>query len=497
MVTVYSTLEHRLDRLRICLDVPQCHADRLSDECSSLLNRRLRTLISTILDTIYQECGKIFIMESLILDLGELPLVGFENSFCQRLEHLLLLRLLNYGGRADLPAEETVSSGTRLDNWAQFSHYLKHGHWSRAEHRPDPAALNTWLLEELAKQVQQNLPVLASNSLYLGSRSRLYRMLQPATLTRLCLYLANLQSITEPVTQTTLQLCALRYFQLHPQCTMPIQRQDEPVLVPESHEPLLVMLFSGNDTPSAALTSRLQDLWHQPSVRSVLKRHLSSSEYQRLQSRLDHRLDKENSEPYNGSSRNTDQPDISQSNGINNFNRNRTMVLVPIGVSNGGITLLWPLLSGLFEQLGLMEKSKFIHHQAQVDAVCWLDELIWADGKYAEWRMPLNKLLCGLPLDASLEWTQPDTHTIEVMQRWLSTLPQRLPAWKHFGISDIRQLYLQRPAWLVPNHEDFTLYIEPQVYDVLLTDWPWPTGMLMLPWLIKPLIIHWSAPPVE
>ncbi|PXX59078.1 hypothetical protein SAMN05660489_04870 [Pseudomonas sp. LAMO17WK12:I10] len=481
MIAVYSTSAHRLDRLRICLGMPQCHADRLSDKCSSLFDRRLRTLISDVLDRVHQKYPALQVTETLILDLGELPLVDFEKTFCQRLEELLLLRLLSYGGRAGPPTVETVVSKTRSDNMEQFSHYLNHGYWPTAEHRPNTNALDIWLLEELVKQPQRGLPILASHCLHFHNLWRLYRSLQPATLTRLCLYLVDLQSITEPVTPGALRLCALRYFQLHPQCTVPMLRQDEPAFTPDGDEQMLVILFSDYDATPPALTTRLQTLWQKSSVRGVLKRHLTANTYKRLQSRLN---------PVGNSKRDN-------SSNSNTVNCHRAVDLTPISVSNGGITLLWPLLSGLFEQLGLMEKSKFIHHQAQVDAVCWLDELIWADGKYDEWRMPLNKLLCGLPLDAPLEWTQPDTHAVEVMQRWLSALPQRLPAWKHFGGADIRQLYLQRSAWLVPGHEDFTLYIEPQVYDVLLADWPWPTGMLMLPWLIKPLIIHWSAPPVE
>lgn len=494
----YLTTEHRLDRIRICLDAPACYTDHLTEECSRLFHRRMRTLIAAVLDRVHHECGALLVAAPLTLDLGEMPLFDFENCFCRRLEHQLLEWLLSYAALTVLPAAATSPTNTQPDTLKQFGHYLNHGYWSTTEHRSDLEALDTWLLRELATQPQHSLPVLAGHCLYLGSLLRLYRSLQPATLTRLCLHLAQLQSITEPVTQGTLRLCALRYFQLHPQCTVPVLRQDERAFVLEGNEQLLMILFGGYDTASPALTARLQALWQQSAVHSILERHLTASAYQWLQSRLDRSLVGAMTS-IDDSKNNAARRDNSDSNGSgnNSITRHRAAVLEPISVSNGGITLLWPLLPGLFEQLGLMEKSQFIHCQAQVDAVCWLDELIWADGHYAEWRMPLNKLLCGLPLDASLEWTQPDTHAVEVMQQWLSTLPQRLPAWKHFGISDIRQLYLQRPAWLVPSHGDFTLYIEPQVYDVLLTDWPWPTGMLMLPWLIKPLIIHWSAPPVE
>ncbi len=111
-------------------------------------------------------------------------------------------------------------------------------------------------------------------------------------------------------------------------------------------------------------------------------------------------------------------------------------------------------------------------------------------------RTVTNKLLCGLPLDTRLEWTPPDSAVTEVMQHWLSTLAEHLPGWRRLGLADIRELFLQRPAWLVPSNENFTLYIQPEVYDVLLDDWPWPKSVLILPWLVQPLAIEWCKPSV-
>jgi hypothetical protein len=473
MSVAYQSIEHKLDCLKISVSASSDHAERVAEECSRLFHRRLRPLISTVLDRVHQEHGDLLIADPLTLDLGDLPLSDLENRFYQRLEQRLLEWLLRNAKSMTRPPAAAIATAPvndPTDALTQFNHYLSRGKWPTTERWAGAGRLDTWLLKQLVAQPRRYLVSLATHCLQPEALRRLYLVLQATTLIRLCRYLVPLQTLTEPITPWTLKLCALRYFQQHPQCAMPSFREGEQPFVPDSNEYLVVTLFSGYDIASPALNTWLKALWHQPPVRDILKRRLTSPVFQRLEARL-----------YAVRGEQGAAADKS----------------LAISIGNGGITLLWPLLPGLFEQLGLLEGKRFLHRQAQLNAVCWLDELIWADGEYAEWRMPLNKLLCGLPLDTRLEWTPPDSVATEVMRHWLSTLTERLPGWKRLGPEDIRQLFLQRPAWLVPANGSFTLYIQPEVYDVLLNDWPWPKNVLMLPWLMQPLTIDWCKPPIE
>lgn len=486
---------HRLQRIRIGLGVPEHEAQRLTDACSRLFHRRLRTVIETVLHTVQQQCGSLTLSEPLILDLGELPLAGFESLFCQRLEQQLLQALRAYAAIAGPLA--TVNSppfNAPSNLLLQLSRYLQHGEWPAAP--AFAAELSAWLLEDWAAAAPQSLPVLAGHCLHRGQLSRLHRLLSPAHVKRLGLCLSGLTQWAAPLTPGTLQLCALRYFQRHPHQALPVSTPPEVATVGEHDEPLVRMLFAQDPSPSPAWRAQLHRLSQQPVARDLLQRQRPGEAALRLSARRHHteaaitptsvtvpgRASAPGSMPPPAHPRHdsrlaglTSQP--------------------PQPVHNGGITLLWPLLPALFERLGLMQQSRFLHRQAQMQACCWLDELIWADGQYAPWRMPLNKLLCGLPLDSVVEQTAADAQALDVMQQWLAQLPERLPAWRHFSVPDIRQLYLQRPAWLVPQSGDVSVYIQPQVYDVLLADWPWPTDLMMLPWLTKPLMLHWSHPP--
>jgi hypothetical protein len=140
---------------------------------------------------------------------------------------------------------------------------------------------------------------------------------------------------------------------------------------------------------------------------------------------------------------------------------------------------------------------QFTDAQAQINAACWLDGAIWADDCAREWRMPLTKWLCGLPLDTEVVWQAPDEAAAELLQQWLEMLAKQLPAWRTLEIQDIRALFLQRPGRLEFAEGAVTLTVQPESFDILLRDWPWPLDTLMLPWLEQPLSIQWSSLPTQ
>lgn len=527
----YIKAKHQLDRLRISLAAPPPYAESLTEECSRLFFQRLRTLIASVLDKVQQECGDLLLTEPLSLNLGELPLIGFDNHFCRCLEEQLLHTLLGYcrhaalssshagrnrlgdsraarrgeGGQRD-QAISSAQSSLQSNSLTLFSHYLDNGFWPTIEYWSGPGTLDEWLLRHLAEPRQNWLPRLAVHCLTQAALRRLCQALQPATLARLCQYLAPSQTLAEPVTQGTLMLCALCHFQQYPQKDIPdAWPLVASAFVPLGYEPLLATLFHDYTTTVPVFATWLRTLWGQPTVRRMLQRQLTSGAYHQLrrwsedvpavQPRVLDRAEGVPAVQPRVLDRAEDVPAVQPR--VLDSAKTFDVVSQPVNVGNGGITLLWPLLPGLFEQLGLWQEGRFLHIQAQHNAVGWLDELIWADQQYAEWRMPLNKLLCGLPLELSPEWVLPTTREIEVMQQWMLQLPKRLPGWCRLSVMDIRQLFLQRPAWLIPDQEDLVLYIQPEMYDVLLNDWPWPIEIVKLPWMKQLLNVRWDKPPVR
>ena len=127
-----------------------------------------------------------------------------------------------------------------------------------------------------------------------------------------------------------------------------------------------------------------------------------------------------------------------------------------------------------------------------MQAACWLDRLVWADDSPAEWRMPLNKLLCALPLNtpfdpiAALDIPNSDT-ALNHVERELA----QIQGLRQCGLSDIRALFLQRPGYLTQKEEAWHLVVDTDASDILLRDLPWPMDEIWLPWLDAPLHVHW------
>jgi hypothetical protein len=273
-----------------------------------------------------------------------------------------------------------------------------------------------------------------------------------------------------------LLLGALHYLQKNSHQRVLLPEVEAKVLaVPTAgHEELLVRLFS---VPAPQrLLPWLQALWRHQPLRNWAESRLPA---ERLRAFRQERIDARpravaSSMPLTGSHESPPE-------------------LTTLPVANAGLVLLWPLLPDLFARLGLWKNGAFTDMQAQINAACWLDAAIWAGDCAREWRMPLTKLLCGLPLESELEWQAPNEAAAAQLHQWLVALSAQLPGWRTLGTADIQTLFLQRPGRLERVDTAFTLAVQPEPFDILLSDWPWPLDALMLPWLERPLCIQWPS----
>ncbi len=178
--------------------------------------------------------------------------------------------------------------------------------------------------------------------------------------------------------------------------------------------------------------------------------------------------------------------------------RGRTSIepLSPPGlpVANAGIILFWPLFTQWFTALGLMEEKHFLDDEARWQAVAAIDWLVWEQETPDAPRLVLNQFLCGLPLG---EPPAPLAALPEASQQrtlaWVTAISQQLAAFEKMSLTDIRQLFLQRPGELFADLTPAVLSLQPEPFDILLTKWPWPLNLAYLPWFDVPLIIDWPG----
>lgn len=166
----------------------------------------------------------------------------------------------------------------------------------------------------------------------------------------------------------------------------------------------------------------------------------------------------------------------------------------PLGlpVSNAGVVLLWPLLPQWFTALGLVAEKQFINDEARWQAVAAIDWLVWEAEQPQAQRVVVNQFLCGLPLEEPLIMPEPlSAQQQRITSEWASSVFSQIAAFEKMGLTDIRQLFLQRPGELFADVTPAVLHIQPEVFDILLTKWSWPLNLAFFPWFDAPLLLEW------
>jgi hypothetical protein len=160
-------------------------------------------------------------------------------------------------------------------------------------------------------------------------------------------------------------------------------------------------------------------------------------------------------------------------------------------VDNAGLVLLHPFLPAFFEELKVVKKGRILKPQRAVHLLQYL-----ATGQAAtpEFGLPLNKLLCGLPLaeplEAGIRLTKKEKteakKLLEAVIRHWSILKNTSP-------EGLQGTYLCREGKLSKKDSgDWLLQVEQKGFDVLLADLPWSFSMIKLPWMEEVLWVEWQ-----
>lgn len=488
-----------LDSLRVEITTLSENYSRVENYCSDKFNSNFRDAVGRGIEMFSREIPEIKEFDSMILDLGVLSFREFETQFCQRVEQEIALYVKKFKKYLQSRVDLEGKSGAPIDSEQPSIS----GRGLRSNVLTQSG--NDLPLTRSTDDAHENRAMLARACLFAASRLRLWNTFDRGELSRLL-------NAAEILTPDMLLLSALRYF----------QRNEPGVLRKRFPHPnaevleisvvecgsFLTELF---DSPiSAALLPWLRALWCYEPVRTLLTGKLTIDRVKEIQRVFDDTSFRKadmrkmfdaplvrNSERWTVLNESTFREPKLQSvlskriYGESGSRQKSAGGATEIRVDNAGLVLLWPLLVDLLSRLDLWDKSRFVDLQSQINAACWLDALIWADDCAHEWRMPLTKWLCGLPLDCEIEWQAPDEETAGKLYGWLPMLSKQLPGWRTLSTHDIRTLFLQRPGELVKTEASLKLTVQREPFDILLNDWPWPLDQLMLPWLEKPLSIDW------
>lgn len=161
-------------------------------------------------------------------------------------------------------------------------------------------------------------------------------------------------------------------------------------------------------------------------------------------------------------------------------------------VENAGLVILWPFLTRFFKGLELLENNRFKDAAAAHRAARLLQYL--ADGRpeAPEYRMALNKIICGLDWDTVLDPGPPLSETeTEECEALLQAVIANAPVLRNMRPDGLRGSFLLRKGLLRPVPGAWELRVEKATHDVVLERFSWTWSVVKLPWLEGVLAVEW------
>lgn len=161
-------------------------------------------------------------------------------------------------------------------------------------------------------------------------------------------------------------------------------------------------------------------------------------------------------------------------------------------LANAGLVLLWPFVQRFADRLGLLQERQFRSPAHAVRLAVLLQCLATGDADPPEFQLPLNKLLCGLPLDASILLNDPIT--ADEQDECLALLDGVLaaaPVLGNISRDGLRQAFLQRAGQVSTQDGHWLLRVERATHDVLIDRLPWSPAIVRLPWMPRLLQVQW------
>ncbi len=160
---------------------------------------------------------------------------------------------------------------------------------------------------------------------------------------------------------------------------------------------------------------------------------------------------------------------------------------------NAGLIILHPFLPTFFSKTGLLDpEQKWINTAAHQRAVLLTQWLVTGEEKMPEFYLPLNKLLCGYPMTATLD----DHLTLTAQEQQeatalLSSVIEHWGALKNTGFEALRISFLQRAGKLTHAEMGWQLVAEQKTFDILMQSLPWAIGRIKTPWMQEWLLTDW------
>ncbi|MFT5821026.1 MAG: hypothetical protein ACI8ZM_002275 [Crocinitomix sp.] len=157
-----------------------------------------------------------------------------------------------------------------------------------------------------------------------------------------------------------------------------------------------------------------------------------------------------------------------------------------------GAVILWPMLTTFFKNRNLIEGKNFKDEAARNMALQLLNYLVSGYDEIPEFEMPLNKILCGIPIQEVIIF---DSELTEDDKAEANTLLEHVIAnWsvlKNTSPRGLRDGFICRKGELIELEENWQLTVEQKGIDIIMNKLPWGYSMIKLSWMDKILQVQW------
>lgn len=166
-------------------------------------------------------------------------------------------------------------------------------------------------------------------------------------------------------------------------------------------------------------------------------------------------------------------------------------------IDNAGLVLVGVFLPHLFKSLDMLHtndlgKIQLRDKAAFSRAVHILQFLVNASASSPEPLLALNKIMCGEPIQAtverSIELTEKELQVCEQLQKAVLTNWQSLSS---TSICGLQETFLQREGRLVKIDDGWKLTVQRKTVDVLMEQVPWSISVISHAWMPEKLYVSW------
>jgi hypothetical protein len=170
-----------------------------------------------------------------------------------------------------------------------------------------------------------------------------------------------------------------------------------------------------------------------------------------------------------------------------------SVIRTGVTIMNAGLVLLNSYIPLLFERSGLTIDKKMLGLTSHLNAVHYLQYVATGLNNTEESLLPLNKILCGVPINHPIqdEAFISDEHK-KLIEGLIGAVIEHWPAIGNSTIEGFRGNWLVREGLLIEFDDKWELTVEKRAYDLLINKSMFSFSIIKYPWMDKPLHVNWA-----